>query len=147
MGKRGRIPQPPHLTVIRGNPGKRAIRQELAPAIPEFPPDPPEWLTGAAADEWRRIAPELHRLGLLTVLDVMPFAAYCTSLALWREAERLLTSTDGSLADSPRARLVRIARGAMADAMKFGAMFGIGPPWRVRLTSTRPRSKFDGLLA
>jgi hypothetical protein len=35
----------------------------------------------------------LHALGLLTVLDINLFAAYCVSFARWKQAETLLSET------------------------------------------------------
>jgi P27 family predicted phage terminase small subunit len=55
-------------------------------------PEPPPFLVGYAADEWWRVAPELHRLGLLTLVDVMPLAAYCEAYKRWRTAEELLAT-------------------------------------------------------
>jgi phage terminase small subunit len=75
---------PTHLQVLRGNPSKRPIRPELEPLQTAEPPKPPRYLTRLAAAEWRRLAPELHRLGLLTVVDVAPLAAYCQAYARWR---------------------------------------------------------------
>ena len=53
-------------------------------------PAPPSWLPSYAQDEWWTTGPELHRLGLLTVLDLMPFAAYCQSYTMWRTASETL---------------------------------------------------------
>jgi P27 family predicted phage terminase small subunit len=47
-------------------------------------------MTGYAADEWWRIAPTLHRLGLLAVLDVAPLAVYCKAYDRWRTASEVL---------------------------------------------------------
>ena len=68
---------PTHLRLLRGNPGKRPIKPEPEPAVPDKPPEPPNFLSDEAKNEWWRVAPELHALSLLTVLDVMPLAAYC----------------------------------------------------------------------
>lgn len=42
---------------------------------PEDVPEAPEFLNGYACDEWYRVAEELHRLRLLTLVDVHPLAA------------------------------------------------------------------------
>jgi P27 family predicted phage terminase small subunit len=133
--------------MIRGNPAKRRIPEPLTPTLPPAPLEPPDWLSADAAAEWRRLAPELHRLGLLCELDVSMFAAYCVSVARWREAEReLAAAEDGSLGG--HARLVRIARTAMADAMRFGHAFGLGSRARARLAGNGSTGgKFAGLLA
>lgn len=39
--------------------------------------DCPPWLGERAALEWERVAPQLERLGMLTVADLAMFAAYC----------------------------------------------------------------------
>jgi phage terminase small subunit len=58
------------LRLLRGNPGKRAFRRGLGPQRPPEPPEPPAFLVGYSCDEWYRVAPGLHQLGLLTALDV-----------------------------------------------------------------------------
>jgi P27 family predicted phage terminase small subunit len=136
------------LKLLKGVPGKRRVPQPLMPAMPEQPPEPPTWLSPGAQAEWRTIAPHLHSLGLLTELDLMPFAAYVTALARWQQAERLLADTPGTLADADRARLVRIANRERADMVRFGGQFGLGSHSRARLTSPAPSGgKFSGLLA
>ncbi|WP_166303825.1 P27 family phage terminase small subunit [Bradyrhizobium sp. 2S1] len=53
-------------------------------------PEPPPFITGYAADEWWRTAPELHRLGLLTVVDIPALATYCHAFGQWRLASEAL---------------------------------------------------------
>jgi hypothetical protein len=53
-------------------------------------PEPPSFVTGYAADVWWETAPDLFRLGLLSVLDQMPLAAFCMAAERWREAELAL---------------------------------------------------------
>jgi phage terminase small subunit len=86
----GPPPVPNNLRVLRGNPSRRPIYPEPQPAQPTDVPEPPPFLTGYAADEWWRTAPELHRLKLLTVLDVQVLAVYCIAYARWRTAEGAL---------------------------------------------------------
>jgi P27 family predicted phage terminase small subunit len=155
---------PTHLKLLRGNPGKRALnRNEPQPTIPPEPPGPPAFLMPAAKDEWWRAGPELHRLGLLTALDLMPFAAYCQACGRWQEAERLLaqqaerdpetgallikTST-GSLMQNP---LLRVAVTAAADMIRYAAEFGMSPAARSRVAGSFAAqlapSKFGHLIA
>jgi len=37
----------------------------------------PVWLQGRARAEWKRVAPQLRKLGMLTEADLAMFAAYC----------------------------------------------------------------------
>ena len=107
-------------------PGARAIRPEPQPAISETLPEPPEFPAPYAIDEWYRVGPELHRLGLRTVLDVSALAAYCESYSIWRQAAEMLRvaakddpTTNGLLvrgsSGSVTNPLVKIARSAAAD--------------------------------
>ena len=85
-------PIPTQLKVLRGNPGKQVInRPEPMPQRPiQIPPAPP-YLVGYASEEWDRIAVELDRLNLLTVVDVHVLAAYCQAFHLWRSATEMFT--------------------------------------------------------
>src|SRR5262245_55838932 len=104
-----KTPTPTYLKLLRGNPGKRPIRPEPEPSVPPSLPPPPDFLTDEARAEWARIAPELFRLKLLTIVDIGPLAAYCQSFARWIEAERLLAQ---AAANDPAAKGLTV-RGAM----------------------------------
>ena len=150
----GPPPEHPHLRLLKGNPGKRPARKPPEPARTEQCPKPPEHLTGHAREAWLHLAPELHRLNLLTVLDVGPFSAYCWAYAHWQQAEEALQRsgelTIKTAEGHPRVNpLVRIASQAMDDMRRIGAEFGLSPNARLRLSGINPspsRSKFDGLL-
>ena len=71
----GPSPEHPHLTLLKGNPGKRRARVPPEPARLDECPPPPDHLNGYAKETWLQVAPELFRVGLLTVLDVGSLAA------------------------------------------------------------------------
>ena len=134
---------PPNLHKLRGNPSKRRHLSGIQPEIPQKEPDPPSFLTGAAAAEWRRLAPELCRLGLLSALDVMPLAAYCASFGTLRDA----TEAAAAGTDDERRELARIALDAARDMLRFGKVFGLTPASRSAVAGGALRdSKFDGLI-
>nr|WP_248114323.1 phage terminase small subunit P27 family [Bradyrhizobium sp. 2S1]MCK7667582.1 phage terminase small subunit P27 family [Bradyrhizobium sp. 2S1] len=155
-------PMPFALRVLRGNPGKRPLRSEPQPTRPPTCPEPPQFIVGYAADEWRRVAPELHALGLLTRIDVPALAAYCVSYAGWRQAAELLARmavndpmTSGQLiktkyGDARQNPLVSIARKYAADMVRFASEFGLTALARTRISADpnapQPPRKFDGLL-
>jgi P27 family predicted phage terminase small subunit len=159
---RGRRPIPTHLKLIRGNPGKRPIRPEPEPAVPEEMPMQPSFLASAAVDEWWKSGIELYRLGLLTALDVAPFAAYCQACARWQQAEQALARvaekdpvTGGILVkriggDAGQNPLWQAARSAAAHMMLLAAHFGLTPMARARIAAggyePPPGGKFDGLI-
>ena len=86
----GPPPKPVVLKLLRGNPGRRRLPEEPRPRSAPKCPEPPAHLSEYAISEWRRIGPELHRLGLLTILDETSFACYCSAYGLWRLAEERL---------------------------------------------------------
>jgi P27 family predicted phage terminase small subunit len=155
----GPPPIPIPLKLLRGNPGKKSVRIQLEPErLPEVP-NPPKFLEGYAQAEWRRVAPSLHTLGLLSTLDIMPLAAYCVAYQHWRQAEERL----GELAAQDESRgllvkvregharrnpLVQIAASAAADMLRYASEFGMSPAARTRISSgaAKPAGKFDGLI-
>jgi P27 family predicted phage terminase small subunit len=126
-------------------------------------PEPPAFLMPGAKDEWWRAGPELHRLGLLTVLDVAVFAAYCQACGRWQQAEELLRqqaerdpetgalvvkTATGSLMQNP---LLRVAITAAADMIRYAGEFGMSPAARSRvaggIVAQMAPSKFGDLIA
>jgi len=155
-------PVPFIVRKLRGNPGKRPLRNAPEPALLPECPKPPPFLSPYAQDEWWRVGPQLWTLGLLTTLDVSPLAAYCHAYGTWREAaealERvaacdeamrglLIKTQDGNARRNP---LIKIAADAAADMIRFAAEFGLTPIARTRIAQgihQQPPSKFAGLLA
>jgi P27 family predicted phage terminase small subunit len=158
----GPPPTPLRLRLLKGNPGKRPLRPEPEPSREPACPEPPPFVVGYAADEYWRVAPELHRLGLLTTIDLVPACAYCVSYARWRMAEEALArmaeadpTTHALLINAdrnPRRNpLVKIAADAAADMLRYAGEFGLTPVARSRLAAgigAQPPTggKFDGLL-
>src|SRR5262245_19090788 len=147
-------PVPFPLKVLRGNPSKKPLRPGPQPTSAKTCPEPPDYITGYAAREWKRLAPELWALGLLTNLDLTVFGAYCVSYGRWRAAEELLAGEplvasgyEGNPIQNP---LVRIASQAARDLLRIGVEFGLTPSARARVAAgmpPRPPSKFGDLLA
>jgi P27 family predicted phage terminase small subunit len=138
----GPPPTPLRLRLLRGNPGKRPLRPEVEPTRPSACPDRPAFVTGYAADEWNRIAPEIHRLGLLTTLDVSVLGVYCATVARWRAAEETLArmAQGGLLVENDKGELrrnplVQVARHAAADMVRLAGHFGMTPAARSRLAA------------
>jgi P27 family predicted phage terminase small subunit len=160
----GPRPMPVRLKLLRGNPGKRALREIIEPPRSAEPPDAPSFLTGYAREEWERIAPGLCLYGLLGPLDIMPLAGYCTSFARWKTALEafdrvaaldpamqglLVRGSEGQAKTNP---LLKIASEAAADMLRFSAEFGFSPAARARIAGGlgfgKPSDgKFAGLLA
>lgn len=147
MGRRGPAPKP---RVFRPMNGDRDLvgHRQLAPdlACERGIPGMPEWLSREAKAEWRRIAPELDRVGMLCKVDRAALAAYCQAFAEMADATRLLEK-EGRIID----RLVFNRTGDVVGTVKvihpaykllkegfsrvkqFLAEFGLTPSSRVRL--------------
>jgi P27 family predicted phage terminase small subunit len=147
---------PIELQRLRGNPGKRRLHAGPEPTRTEGPPEPLSFLSEDAKGEWCRLAPELHWLGLLTILDHSAFGAYCSSFARWMTADRQLESegllATGSMGNVVAHPLFKIAVQSARDMIRIGSEFGLTPCGRARLaaggyTSPDPPSKFGDLLA
>jgi len=91
-----RHPRPTKQKIKEGEPNKNRInRNEVRP---QGRARPPVWLNKQARNEWRRVVPELDRLGLCTKLDRMELAAYCQSVGMLVEVEKKINElTDKSV--------------------------------------------------
>ncbi len=73
---RGRRPIPTSMKLVTGNPGHRPLNaREPKPA--NSLPTCPAHLSPTAKAEWKRLAGEMHRLGIVSQLDRVALAAYC----------------------------------------------------------------------
>ena len=105
-------------------------------------PDPgaqcPSFLHPAAKLEWKRIYPQLMKLGLLTQIDRAALAAYCEAWADFERAaeqtrNRPLTVVAGNGTEVQHPALV-IKRAAMEKIRQFAAEFGFTPSARGRVS-------------
>ena len=142
---RGRKPKPTALHVLEGT--FRADRHNDAEPHPTAgAPSCPTWLDKEAKAEWRRIVPELERLGLLTVVDRAALTTYCIAWSEMNEAARVLKNDgryqrigeDGHLAPHPALAHYRAAWKAVKD---FCSLFGLDPSSRTRLKGKDDRPK------
>jgi P27 family predicted phage terminase small subunit len=133
MGKRGPAPTPTALKKLRGNPGKRALPQNEPQPAPATAADCPDYLDAVGKAMWKRVAPELVTLGLLSVLDVAQLAAYCQSFSRRRAIEKEIRKT--TVADALRQGLLRAAREEQSLMMSIGGKFGFTPADRTRVAT------------
>ena len=146
MGERGPAPKPTRIKELEGNPGKRALpKNEPRPELGA--PDMPEWLPEDAKAEWRRVAPELSRLGLLAKIDGSALAAYCEAFSRWKQAVEMMAedgivfvTAAGYTAQHPA---VGIANKAKVDMLRFGREFGLTPSARGRMNLPGEKPEAD----
>ena len=136
MATRGRKPKPTALKILEGNPGKRPLN-ENEPIPPKGIVKCPSWLEPEAKKEWKRLAPSLEAMGVLTQVDLTAFAGYCQAYARWREAEEFLTQ-HGSIFKTPSGYVqqvpqVSIAQQNLKIMQSFCSEFGLTPATRARI--------------
>lgn len=139
----GRPPKPTKLKILAGNPGRRPLNTN-EPKPKPISPKCPSWLDKEAKKEWKRVAPELERLGLLTIVDGAALAAYCQAYSRWKRAEELVkkeglvvATESGYLMPHPA---VKIAEKSMQLIRGFCTEFGLTPSSRGRMSLPVERS-------
>ncbi len=142
---RGRKPKPTSLKKLEGNPGKRPLN--LNEPIPQsIAPECPSWLLAEAKKEWKRLASELEKLGLLTALDKVAFECYCQSYAKWKKAEKFLKKHGTTIKIPQKDEYgevisikvkkfpeVSIANECLVQIKAFASEFGLTPSSRGRV--------------
>ena len=142
--RRGPKPIPTKLKLARGS---RRVAGRIEPQPKPVRPSCPSQLTETARNEWRRMAPRLERLGLLTHLDRAALAGYCQSWADWIEARQaigdsatVVKAPDGGLMLNP---YLKVATTAARQMREFGALFGMSPSDRTHVSASPPMEPDD----
>ena len=144
--KPGPKTKPTTLKKAQGNPGKRPLPEnEPMPDKPKKLPMSPRHLDKIGRKEWNRIGKLLHKLGLLTDIDMTALAAYCSTYATWVEAQEnikkhgvLIKAQSGFPMQSP---YLTISNKAMSEMRKWLVEFGMTPSSRTRVKVEKPKEK------
>ncbi len=128
----GRPAKPPELHAIAGT--FRADRHGGQVKPNPGRPTCPSWLDGAAKREWRRIVPELERLGLLTKVDRACLAGYCQAWSEFKAATELIQK-EGRVVSGPIRPhpAVAMQRSAWSAIQQFATRFGLDPADRLKV--------------
>ena len=134
---KGRQPKPTALKRLSGNPGGRNLNDNE----PEFTLitdiEPPTWLSDKAVTMWETVMPELLRNKVLTVADIHNVEVFCMAYNRWRQAEDdikvngVTITNESTTIKNPAVTVVNEATNQM---MKFGALLGLDPSSRQRLS-------------
>ena len=150
---------PTHLKVMNGKSNmtkaeiEKRSRAEDAMKPKADKIKPPRWLCKEGRKEWRVVAPELERLGLLTNIDVSTLAVYCDAVARYAEATKAIqengpvmkyTNTAGET-NSIRSPWVQIANQYATIIRQYLSEFGLSPSARASLAikTEVPEEKSD----
>ena len=134
----GRKPKPTAVKALEGNPGKRSLNTG-EPKPEKKAPRCPAWLAGEAKKEWKRMAGQMEKLGILTEIDMAAFAGYCQAYARWKEAEEFITQ-HGTIVKTPsgywqQVPQVSIAQTYLKIMNRFCEQFGLTPSSRSRIVA------------
>ena len=128
MGERGPLPVP----YAR----RRNKRHTSGKFVTIARPSMPRTLSAEARAEWRRIVPELERIGILATIDRGVLMRYCESWADWLELQALLRQS-GKLLKGARGHFVRnplwfMKQDAEQTLIELGRQLGLTPVARLR---------------
>lgn len=148
--RRGRKAKPTAVKRLGGNAGKRKL-PDSEPVFPESDDllSPSPWLDKLAQAEWKRIAPTLMPLGLLTIVDRAALEGYCQAYSRWRMAEAVIQK-QGLCFKTPKGYVqqrpeVSIAQQYLHKMHSLAAEFGFTPASRTRVQGKKPGRDGDDL--
>ena len=137
MGRRGPKPTPSAALRLVGSRELEKRRDEPKPVLGV--PLPPTWLSREALAEWRRVTPELTRVGVLAQIDRAILVGYCQSwsdyyesLKSVRESGVTFTTPGGNVVKHPNVSILNESRTAF---LRFAQELGLSPSARARLNS------------
>ncbi len=133
----GRRAKPTAIKILEGNPGKRPLgKGEIKPD--SGLPDMPNNLSKVARQEWKRLAPELDKLGLITRIDMTAFVCYCESYSTFVAARNAIkidgmtVKVNGLLKKNPAVSIMNDASRLMRQYL---TEFGLTPASRPRVSA------------
>ena len=137
MPRGGQNKKPLRLHTLHGT-GRPSRQNGDQPRPRPTAPACPDWLAAEGKAEWRRVAPELERLGLLTVLDRAGLTAYCQCWADFRAYSEIIAK-EGSVIEGHRGGqrkhpLLPALRQAMDAVRVWAQEFGMTPSSRGRMS-------------
>jgi P27 family predicted phage terminase small subunit len=138
---RGRRPVPTTLKLLRGNPSKTPINRD-EPCAPAALPEPPDYLSRRALEEWTRLGALLKDSGLISNLDQIAFGCLCQLIGRLSEAEGLLAQ-HGLLVKGPNgypmpSPYLTIVNSSSRQILRIAAEFGMTPSSRSRVQLDPP---------
>jgi P27 family predicted phage terminase small subunit len=153
---RGRKPNPTHLKLVNGNPGRRPI------ALDEFRPlaaipDCPAHLAGEARAEWDRVSQLLLEHGMVSHADRGALAMLCSLWGRYVAAELMIEkaaqaapASAGLFVKSPndfpiQSPWLAVSNRSIEQYRSLCAEFGLTPASRVRVAPTTSQLALPGM--
>jgi len=130
----------------------RASRNPAEPQPERGRPRCPRWLDAYAKAAWRRLIPQLDRMGVLTRIDGNALTRYCRLWSRWRQAEEFLMKHGESFlakdADGRVKGLVAYPQATLSarlaeQLLRLEQHFGMTPAARARLAAPQQEPQQD----
>ena len=144
MGK-GRKKIPTKIKEMQGTSVPcRTLENEMKVDKIDQIPESPDWLSEIGKEEWVKVTNQLHNLQMLHQLDLRLIEAYCNEMSLYIETEQLLRNKgriqafrnpDGTLKHTQAVPYQKIAKDALAAALKIATQFGLTPTARASINT------------
>ena len=153
----GRRPQPTALKVLRGTlrSNRTNTREPMPAPAPESMDIPPDELKAdpVATNEWRRVAPLLRRIGVISEAERSALTALCQQWSRYLDAHQRVRK-GGMVIDGDKGPVVSpylsVADKALDHCKKLWIELGLTPSGRSRISAlveTEPKvSKWVGIL-
>lgn len=141
-------PKPTKLKVLTGNPGKRKINDQ-EPEPTAGVPDCPSNLSHEAAKAWKRLAPMIHDMGVLTVVDGSALERMCETYAEIIQYQKDIdeggatyrSTTDSGASIIKSNPAVSMLANADRRFKAYLVEFGLTPASRSKLKTDKPKAK------
>jgi P27 family predicted phage terminase small subunit len=142
MGKRGPKPAADSVLRARGSdePQRRARKLEQLATVAGGEPIAPTWLTAEELAIWKRLAPTLRDMAIISVADADSLGRYCHALAEWisvtkelRGQPRLVKPESAPPYQNP---LLKVRADLAKEIQSLEDRFGLTPAARMTLNVT-----------
>ena len=116
---------------IRASPSPTDIGTDLSDVSRAFQ-TPPDYVTGYAEEEWRRVAPLLIKQRIITEMDVTLLATYCLAYQRYRDAlnqvrEHGISAKKNSHGNIEHSAWYRVLRDSQLAMLKVMQELGMTP--------------------
>ena len=157
MGSRGPVgmviampgQDPNEVRELRKRVSHRPATSTVNDLTPPKVPSPPRKLTGEAKAEWRRVVPELDKLGLLALVDQALLVQHCEWWAKERAYQAEIDALDEPYIFTPSGRLVAhpvfaLHREASDRVSRLADKLFLTPVSRLRASMAAKEADDDG---
>lgn len=150
---RGRKAKPTEIKRADGNPGKRPLNKNAPEFTEVVDIAPPLYFDGLefAPVIWQSVVPELLKNGVLRITDMHNVEAFCMAYENYRKCQQEIVENGVTVQGAMGGPIKNPALTGINEAMKqmatFGAMLGLDPSSRQRLTGNQDKKKTNSFAS